>query len=148
MWSLVSKRGSCGEPAADCEPAEDEAEPVTLRVAAETAGTESGFVAKELVIGCLENEQRTLAQANFERRPRDVIMNVAAQVIATWEAEAEIHGRVPLCVEKHLGANALRVLLTGMCGARLRLLLRQHSPCVPDCVVVVVSSCNSEHTEL
>ena len=47
-------------------------------------------------------------------------MNVAAQIIATWEPEAEIHGRFPLCVEKHLGANALRVLLTGVCGARLR----------------------------
>ena len=121
MWSLVSKRRSRGEPDADCEPAEDEAEPVTLRVVEETAGTESRLVAKEFVIWCLENEQRALAQANCERRPCDVIMNVAAQIIATWEAEAEIHGRVPLCVEKHLGANALRILLTGMCGSRLRL---------------------------
>jgi len=121
---------------------------VTLRVVEETAGTESRLVAKEFVIRCLENEQHALAQANCERSPCDVIMNVAAQIIATWEAEAEIHGRVPLCVEKHLGANALRILLTGMCGSRLRLLPRQHSPCVPNCVVVMVSSCNSEHTEL
>jgi hypothetical protein len=114
VWSLVSKRGSRGETTADCEPAEDKAQPVTLRVVEETAGTESRLVAKEFVIWCLENEQHALAQANCERRPCDVIMNVAAQIIATWEAEAEIHGRVPLCVEKHLGANALRVLLTGM----------------------------------
>ena len=151
VWSLVSKRGSRGEPAADCEPAEDEAEPVTLGVVGETAGAEGRLVAEEFVVFCLEDEQGALAQANCGRRPCDVLLNVAAQIVAWWEAEAEVHGCVPLRVEKHLGANALRELLTGGCGARpgarLPCLARQHSPCVLDCVVVVVSTCNSEHTK-
>jgi hypothetical protein len=147
VWSLVSKRRCRGERAADCEPAEDEAGPVTLGVVGETAGAEGRLVAEEFVVCCLENEQGALAQANCGRRPCDVLLNVAAQIVAWREAEAEVHGCVPLRVEKHLGAKALRVLLTGVCGARLPCRARQHSPCVLDCVVVVVSSCNSEHTK-
>ena len=147
VWSLVSKRGSRDEPAADCEPAEDEAEPVPLGVVGETAASERRLVAEEFVVWCLENEQGALAQASCGRRPRDVGINVAAQIVGWWEAEEEVHGCVSLCVEKHLRANTLRVLLARVCGARFPCHALQHSPCVLDCVVVVVSSCNSEHTK-
>ena len=100
-------------------------------IVVETAAHKLCLVAEELVVASLEDDECALADTDGESLRCDVITYVAPLIIERRKAEGEVHCCVALCVQEHLGADALRDLLTGGCGARpgarLPCRARQHS---------------------
>lgn len=115
-------------------------------IVVETAAHKLCLVAEELVVASLEDDECALADTDGESLRCDVITYVAPLIIERRKAEGKVHWCVALCVQEHLGADALRVLLARMRGALWASQTLQPGTCVLDGVVVMVPSCATAHS--